>query len=42
MVIDVFILSSGISSKRRCMSSSEFTGTPTLPASGRAIGWSES
>ncbi len=42
IVIDVFIFSSGISSKRTWKSSSELIGTPTLPTSGRAMRSSES
>ncbi len=42
MVIDVFIFSSGMPSKRTWKSSRELIGTPTLPTSGRAIGSSES
>ena len=42
MVIDVFIFSSGMPSKRTWKSSRELIGTPTLPTSGRAMGSSES
>ena len=41
MVIDVFMRSSGIPSNSARMSSSELTGTPTLPTSGAAISSSD-
>ena len=41
MVIDVFIRSSGMPSNSTRRSSSELTGTPTLPTSGAAISSSE-
>ena len=42
IVIDVFICSIGMPSNSACMSSSDAIGTPTLPTSGRASGWSAS
>jgi hypothetical protein len=41
IVIEVFIWSSGMPSKSSARSSSVLTGTPTLPISGTASGWSE-
>ena len=40
IVIDVFMRSRGMPSKRVCMSPMLQTGTPTLPTSPRASGWS--
>ena len=40
MVIEVFIRSSGMSLNSTAMSSSEVIGTPTLPTSPFASGWS--
>ena len=42
MVIEVFISRSGMSAKRASMSPMWLTGTPTLPTSPRASGWSGS
>jgi len=42
MVIEVFIVSSGISSNSVRISPRWGTGTPTLPTSPRASGWSGS
>jgi hypothetical protein len=42
MVIEVEMRSSGMSAKRRCMSSSESMATPTRPTSPSASGESES
>ena len=40
MVIEVFIRSSGMPSNSVAMSPSEVIGTPTLPTSPAASGWS--
>jgi len=42
MVIDVFVSASGMPSNSARMSSSDDTGTPTLPTSPRASTWSAS
>ena len=42
MVMEVLTLSSGMPSKRISMSRKDEIGTPTLPTSPRATGWSES
>jgi hypothetical protein len=41
MVIEVLMSSMGRPSKSTSKSSRLFTGTPTLPISGAASGWSE-
>jgi hypothetical protein len=42
IVIEVFMRSSGMPANSACMSSMCPIGTPTLPTSPRASGWSES